>query len=195
MCRNINKCDISLSKLLWFKWEADENKSNFNEVNYVIEELYLEICCICDKIVTISAGCLTEKSKENFLEVMFYNLNEQLLITFSQIKKCNTTGRSLMLKDIKFLKQRIQEAFGLKKLNNIFSSLEMYINAWYFVEEEMVKYVKKENISPKALSGLLNTADNFNLKKGGVQKKDFIKIFETQVYLDILELFKMSYYN
>lgn len=193
ICKVLYKTDLANNKLLNFKWDACEDSSRFSEINSSIEDMYMEVCSVTDKIVVMSTGSLTNKSKTKILESLFSYVSEILMGVFSQIKKCNSTGRSLMLKDIKFLKQRISETFALKNLNSIFSDLELYINAWYFNEEELFKHAKRSMLCPREFSGLVYTGEVFS-KYNKSTKKEIIKKFES-AYLDLMELFKLSYYS
>ena len=193
ICKNIYKIENVLSKLLNFKWEANEDSTKFTEPNKVINDLYFEVCSLNNKIDVFSTGSLTKKSKNALYESHFCYLNELLLSTFSQIKKCNSTGRSLMLKDIKFLKTTISDNFAIKNLNKIFQELELYIIAWYYNEVELVKYLKETSLSPKLLEGLVMTGESFSKLNKNAKKDVFNNFFP--VYIDRLELFKMSYYS
>jgi hypothetical protein len=57
-----------------------------------------------------------------------------------------------MLKDIKFLKAKIEgkfnkdyhKAFEKHTVNQYFGELELYINSWYCGEEEFIKFVNEQ---------------------------------------------------
>ena len=57
-----------------------------------------------------------------------------------------------MLKDIKFLKSKLEEKFKLEyiiwlnylySLNPVFGELVIYVNSWYYSESEFIKYIKE----------------------------------------------------
>jgi len=114
ICANIFKIDAIFNKILNYRWDPKESEtvSPFSEANVYVDNIFQEICEKYDKLYLLSGGSLTEKSQKRFLDVMLIHINEKLLDTFSKIKKCNTYGRSIMLKDIKFLKSRIESKFS-----------------------------------------------------------------------------------
>lgn len=182
-----------LDKILNFKWEADENNTKFTEGNMWVDDLYLEICSQYEKLDLFSNSTLSYKSKFKFIEILFTYMLEQIMGTFSNVKKCNSTGRSLMLKDIKFLKQKIGDNFNIKKLSQIFSKIELYINAWYYNDDELLKYIKGTDVHPKMLAGIMNTGTYFT-KLNKSAKKDCLKKFE-QAYYEQIDNLRLIYYS
>jgi hypothetical protein len=114
ICQNIFKTDPIMNKINNYKWDPKEsdNEFEFSEANPFIDNLFQEICEKYDKLYLLSAGSLTEKSQLRFLDAIIFHIIEKLLEAFSKIKKCNSCGRSIMLKDIKFLKSKIEQKFG-----------------------------------------------------------------------------------
>lgn len=114
ICQNIFKVDPILNKINNYKWDPKEtdNDFEFSEANPFIDNLFQEICEKYDKLYLLSAGSLTEKSQLRFLDAIIIHMIEKLLEAFSKIKKCNSCGRSIMLKDIKFFKSKIEQKFG-----------------------------------------------------------------------------------
>lgn len=71
---------------------------------------------------------------------------ESLMDCFARIKKCNSTGRSIMLKDIKFLKQSMEDLVNKTwkyaiPFDKYFNEILTYVNAWYSDKEEMMRYI------------------------------------------------------
>jgi hypothetical protein len=114
ICGNIFKIDPLLSKIINYKWDPKESELDFqfSEPNQFVDNIFQEICEKYDKLYILSGGSLTEKSQKRFLEVILIFINEKMMEAFSKIKKCNSSGRSLMLKDIKFLKSKIENKFS-----------------------------------------------------------------------------------
>ena len=80
---------------------------------------------------------------------------------FSKIKNCNDTGRSIMLKDIKFLKQGIENILKKYnydkniKTNELFDVVIQYINAWYYNTDELTKFIFDNHIQYKYFQSFL----------------------------------------
>lgn len=89
-----------------------------------------------------------------------------------------------MLQDVKLLKQKISESAEIKNLNELFAPLELYINAYNYSDEELIKYIRNSFISP-------NLVIDFPREKS---KKEYYFILES-VYNDLYELLKLSYYS
>ena len=77
-------------------------------------------------------------------------------------------GRSIMLKDIKLLKEGIDNILKkynyLKKIktNFLFDILIQYTNAWYYDSEELAKFVINYNIKYKYFESLVNSSPTIN---------------------------------
>ena len=90
-----------------------------------------------------------------YLTILITHILNIIQNNFSKIKNCNDTGRSVMLKDIKFLKQGIENAlkkYNLDKkmkINELFDIIFLYINAWYYNSEELTKFIFDNNIQYK----------------------------------------------
>ena len=96
-----------------------------------------------------------EKKLSEFLNVLIKHIINCIQESFSQIKKCNDMGRSIMLKDIKQLKEGIEKSlkkYGLNKkikIEKIFDSILQYVNAWYYNSDELYQYIFNYNIEYK----------------------------------------------
>lgn len=111
-----------MNKITSFKWDPKESDSvsDFLEANQFIDNIFQEIVEKYDKLYVLSGGSLTEKSQKRFLDVILLHVIEKIMDTFSKIKRCNSTGRSMMMKDVKFLKSRIESRFNKEYLFNIY---------------------------------------------------------------------------
>ena len=101
-----------------------------------------------------------DKIFEEKITVKYFNILIKFIVSniqdnFSKIKNCNDTGRSIMLKDIKFLKQGIENSLKKKnfdkkiKTNELFDTIIQFINAWYYNDEELIKFIFSNNLQYK----------------------------------------------
>ena len=96
-----------------------------------------------------------EKKLVKYFTILIKHILNNIQNNFSKIKNCNDTGRSVMLKDIKFLKQGIENAlkkYNLDKkvkINELFDLIFLYINAWYYNSDELTKFIVDNNIQYK----------------------------------------------
>lgn len=49
-----------------------------------------------------------------------------------------------MLKDMKFLKSKMESKFGVNEFSDIFNYIDNYINNWYSDENELMSYIKEK---------------------------------------------------
>ena len=105
-----------------------------------------------------------EKKMVKYFTILIKHILNNIQNNFSKIKNCNDTGRSVMLKDIKFLKQGIENA--LKKYNldkkmkiyELFDIIFLYINAWYYNSDELTKFIFDNNIQYKHFMSFIYTS-------------------------------------
>ena len=96
-----------------------------------------------------------EKKLVKYFTILIKHILNNIQNNFSKIKNCNDTGRSVMLKDIKFLKQGIENSlkkYNLDKkvkINELFDLIFLYINAWYYNSDELTKFIFDNNIQYK----------------------------------------------
>jgi len=96
-----------------------------------------------------------EKKLVKYFTILIKHILNNIQNNFSKVKNCNDTGRSVMLKDIKFLKQGIENAlkkYNLDKkvkINELFDLIFLYINAWYYNCDELTKFIFDNNIQYK----------------------------------------------
>ena len=114
ICANIFKVDPIYNKIMNYRWDPKDTEASspFSEANTYVDTIFQEICEKYDKLYLLSGGSLTEKSQKRFLDVMLVHITEKLIDTFSKIKKFSSYGRSILLKDIKFLKSKIESKFS-----------------------------------------------------------------------------------
>ena len=104
-----------------------------------------------------------KKLTQFFINLVKYIINS-VQDSFSKIKKCNDMGRSIMLKDIKLLKEGIENTLKkynyIKniKTNSLFDILIQYANAWYYNNDELSKFIFNYNIQYKYFEGICNTS-------------------------------------
>ena len=100
--------------------------------------------------------------------------------SFSNIQKCNDMGRSIMLKDIKLLKEefeKILKKYGLDKkikIDNIFDVIIQFVNAWYYNTDELYQYIFNYNLDYKYFENIVNSSPIIQ-KLAFDNKNDFIK--------------------
>jgi hypothetical protein len=105
-----------------------------------------------------------EKKILGYFTILIKFIISNVQENIAKIKNCNDTGRSIMLKDIKFLKQGIEDI--LKKYNyhkkiktdELFNIIFQYINAWYYNTEELIKFIFDNNIQYKYFESFLYTS-------------------------------------
>ena len=128
-----------------------------------------------------------EKKLIIYFNILIKFIASNIQDNFSQVKNCNDTGRSIMLKDIKFLKQGIES--GLKKYNldkkintnELFDIIIQYVNSWYYDTDEMTKFIVDNNIQFKYFQSLFLSAPLINDLEQEKKYEFFKKI--TQKYL------------
>ena len=153
-----------------FNWSPDPVKGSsqlFEASDWVkkLEKLF-------EIIVSEIHNKFNELFGEKMLAQFFINLIrfivESLQENFSKIKKCNDIGRSIMLKDIKLLKEGIDNILAKYnyskkiKINFLFDILIQYANAWYYDNEELTKFVYNYNIRYKYFESLMNSSPKIN---------------------------------
>ena len=110
---------------------------------------------ILDIIIQKYADIFNEKKIVKYFTILIKHIVNNIQNNFSKIKNCNDTGRSVMLKDIKFLKQGIENALKKHnidkkiKINEEFEVIFLYINAWYYNSDELTKFIFEHNVQYK----------------------------------------------
>ena len=105
-----------------------------------------------------------EKKLSEFFNVLLKYIINLIQENFSQIKKCNDMGRSIMLKDIKLLKEGFNNTlkkYGTNKkikIENIFDVIIQYANAWYYNCDELYQYIFNYNLEYKYFENIFNSS-------------------------------------
>ena len=105
-----------------------------------------------------------EKKLSEFFNVLLKYIINLIQDNFSQIKKCNDMGRSIMLKDIKLLKEGFNNTlkkYGTNKkikIENIFDVIIQYANAWYYNCDELYQYIFNYNLEYKYFENIFNSS-------------------------------------
>ena len=118
--------------------------------------------------------------------------------SFAKIKKCNDMGRSIMLKDIKLLKEGIEGTLKKYKYikniktNILFDIIIQYANAWYYNSDDLTKFIFNYNIQYKYSESLINSSPIVNELSNEIKNELINKV--NQNYLNqfkkILSKFK-----
>ena len=112
LCGNIFRLEPIIIKMLNQQWEiSSDDVVDFSEASPFIYSLIDEIFDKYDKLNLLSGGSLTDKANIRFFDVLLKYVIERFLDSIARIKKSNSTGRSVLLKDIKFFKQKLEEYF------------------------------------------------------------------------------------
>lgn len=189
LCGNIFRLEPIIIKMLNQQWEiSSDDVVDFSEASPFIYSLIDEIFDKYDKLNLLSGGSLTDKASIRFFDILLKYVIERFLDSIARIKKSNSTGRSVLLKDIKFFKQKLEEYFKDNKkkihLENTFNRLILYVNSWYNKEDDLIQYIKETKIDYKYILSILYYGDYFS-KITKTQRIDFtIKIEE--VYYEIV---------
>ena len=109
-----------------------------------------------------------EKKLLKYFNILIKYIVSNIQDNFSKIKNCNDTGRSIMLKDIKFLKQGIENILKKYnydkniKTNELFDVVIQYINAWYYNTDELTKFIFDNHIQYKYFQSFLYSSPLLN---------------------------------
>ena len=153
-----------------FKWSPSPEEGStqlFEASEWVkkIKNLFEVIVCEIHNRFNELFG---EKKLTQFLIILIKYIIENIQESFSKIKKCNDMGRSIMLKDIKQLKEGIENTlkkynyYKNIKTNILFDILIQYANAWYYNKDELTNYISNYNIQYKYFESFLNTSPIIN---------------------------------
>ena len=163
--------------------------TDFSVTSSFILELIDEIIEKKEKLILLSGGSLTDKAINRFLEIFIFFIIEKLQMTISGIQKSNSTGRSLLLNDIKLFKSKIEEQLPSHKHSLEFkmSSLILYLNAWYHKEDELIAYIKESKLDYKYALTIIGFGDYFSTLNDS-SKRDYIAKVNEIYYNIIIEI-------
>ena len=166
----------------------EEGASQLFEPSFWVSNIINLFQIIIEVIIKEFNKILEEKKLVKYFNILIKYIVGNIQDNFSKIKNCNDTGRSIMLKDIKFLKQGIENElkkynYNKKiKTNELFDIIVQYINAWYYNTEEITKFIFDNNIQYKYFQSFLNSSP---LIKDLTQEKknEFINLIKRKYLL------------
>ena len=121
-----------------------------------------------------------EKKLSELIKQLINYIINSIQDNLAKIKKCNDMGRSIMLKDIKLLKEGIDNILKKYELNKKiqndkdFDLIIQYINSWYYNSEELYQYIFNNNIEFKHFENLYLTSPIIN-QLAFDEKNNFMK--------------------
>jgi hypothetical protein len=188
---SFNFMDFSkISRLIEeFNWapSPEEGSKQLYEASAWVNVILNIFQIIISELINQLNDIFGEKKLRQFFIILIRFILSKIQNIFSRIKECNDTGRSIMLKDIKFLKQGIENT--LKKYNynknipidDLFDIIFQYVNAWYYNEDELIKFIFDNNINYKNFEGFLSSS--FIISKLSPEIKNFFIKKVNQQYL------------
>ena len=164
-----------------FNWAPgpEEGSSQLFEASSWVNKIIKLFEEIVNEIIIQFKDFFGEKKIIQYFIILIKFIVSNIQETFSKIQNCNDTGRSIMLKDIKFLKQGIENILKKYNLNSkikideLFDIIFQYVNAWYYNNNELIKFIFDNNIQYKYFESFLNTSPIINELSNEI-KNDFI---------------------
>lgn len=147
---------------------AESGASQLFEQSFWVSKIINIFEIILEVLFNNFGKVFEEKKLVKYINILIRYIVSNIQDNFSKVKICNDTGRSIMLKDIKFLKQGIEN--GLKKYNydkkiktnELFDVIMQYINAWYYDTDELTKFIFENNIQYKYFQSFLYSSPLIN---------------------------------
>ena len=149
-----------------FNWSPplEDGSNQLFEASLWVNKIIKLFGIIVNEIILEFNENFGEKKLTEYIIILVKFIISNVQESFAKIKNCNDTGRSIMLKDIKFLKQGIENI--LKNVNYIkniktdelFDVIFNYINAWYYNCDELIKFIFENNIQYKYFKSFLNNS-------------------------------------
>ena len=160
--QNIFGLNPYLNSLSIQNWNISEIEVNtkFNDASEFIYNIIDEIFEKYNNLTILSSDSLTNISKLRFFNIILEFLIDELSTSINEIEQCSSVGRSILLKDIKFLKNNFEDILKEKKKINsdiVFNKIISYINAWYYNENDLFSYMKTNHIKMRLISSILKT--------------------------------------
>ena len=190
LCLNILIINPIINKIKNRKWDIIE-KPKINDGNNYIDLLVDEIFEKIDKLELLSGWSLTEKSFMRFFYVLFDVIINKLFDTLANIKNWSEQGRQLFVEDMFLFKSKLLEKFSEKNIkpniDSYFTKLIQYINAWYYNEEQILKYITEDKIEYKHIKSIVEYGQYFKGKTPN-DKKVFLTKIEELYYGNISSL-------
>jgi hypothetical protein len=163
-----------------FSPSPEEGASQLFEPSFWVSNIINIFQIIIEVIIKGFNIIFEEKKLVKYFNILIKYIVSNIQDNFSKIKNCNDTGRSIMLKDIKFLKQGIENSlkkynYNKKiKTNELFDVIVQFINAWYYNTDELTKFIFDNNIQYKYFNSFLNTSPVIN-ELSTEARNDFVK--------------------
>ena len=146
-----------------FNWSPppEIGSSQLFEASLWVNKILKLFQIIVNEIIIEFHENFEEKQLTDYIIILIKYIISNIQDTFAKIKSCNDIGRIIMLKDIKFLKQGIENI--LKNVNyfkniktaELFDIIFHYINAWYYNCDELIKFIFDNNMQYKYFSSFL----------------------------------------
>ena len=176
--QNIFGLNPYLNSLSIQNWNISEIEVNtkFSDASEFIYNIIDEIFEKYNNLTILSSDSLTNISKLRFFNIILEFLIDELSTSINEIEQCSSVGRSILLKDIKFLKNNFEDILKEKKKINsdiVFNKIISYINAWYYNENDLFSYMKTNHIKMRLISSILKTG--LVLSKVSNEKKHLIR--------------------
>ena len=160
---NSEKISNLIQELDWAP-PPEEGASQLFEASLWVSKIINIFEVIVDEIYIEFNSIFGDKKLVKFFDYLIKYIINSIQDNFAKIKICNDTGRSIMLKDIKFLKQGIEKT--LKKYNydkriktdELFDIIMQYINAWYYTTDEINKFISDNNLEYKYFESFLHSS-------------------------------------
>lgn len=134
------------NKILEYKWDPDEAEADTQlfDASPFIVDIIAELKSVYQHIDKIKK--LPNKIQSKLIQQFVKYILDNVMDSFAKIKKCNPTGRSIMLKDLKFLKQKMEDLinkeWGFKiSFNENFTLIMTYVNSWYYGTDDLYSFL------------------------------------------------------
>ena len=159
---NIFGLNPYLNSLSIQNWNISEMEvsTKFSDASEFIYNIIDEIFEKYNNLTILSSDSLTNNSKLRFFNIILEFLIDELSTSINEIEECSSVGRSILLKDIKYLKSNFEDIIKEKKIINsdiVFNKIISYINAWYYNENDLFSYMKRNHIKMRLISSILKT--------------------------------------
>lgn len=159
---NIFGLNSYLNSLSIQNWNISEMEvsTKFSDASEFIYNIIDEIFEKYNNLTILSSDSLTNNSKLRFFNIILEFLIDELSTSINEIEECSSVGRSILLKDIKYLKSNFEDIIKEKKIINsdiVFNKIISYINAWYYNENDLFSYMKRNHIKMRLISSILKT--------------------------------------
>ena len=191
VCLNILIIQPILRKISNKNW-AIKTRPNFEDIkeNY-INLLTDEIIEKKDKLDLLSGFSITSKSFIRFFYILIDVVITFLLNKISKIENWSDNGRTLFYDEMQIFKNllisKLKEKNLEANLDIYFNKLFKYIKAWFFNEDQLMKYIHEDKIEYKYIKSIIENGKEFK-DKDTSDKKRFLTKVEEMYYGNITSL-------